>query len=78
MNFVREAAKNQVKMPKDGNKMDDTPFNIKKVIEKNLLLITVMSGVIIGIILGKKKSEKFEKIDQIRLIELDSTHFLFW
>lgn len=65
-------------MPKDGNKMDDTPFNIKKVIEKNLLLITVMSGVIIGIILGKKKSEKFEKIDQIRLIELDSTHFLFW
>lgn len=45
-------------MPKDGNKSEDTPFDIKKMVKKNLLLITVLSGVVIGIILGKKKAGK--------------------
>lgn len=37
-------------MPKEDDKMDRN--KIKKIVEKNLLLITVLIGVIIGSILG--------------------------
>lgn len=68
-------SKNPAKMPKDGNKSEDTPFDIKKMVKKNLLLITVLSGVVIGIILGKKKREKSEKLKKKSPNELNSTSY---
>lgn len=61
--FQRQRKKNQAKMPKEENKADEK--KIRKMIEKNLLLITVLSGVVIGVILGMQ-----QLIDKIRIATL--------